>query len=178
MKLSAELEKRIQECLIKVNLTDIELKASDEEHYEMSYNLNEHSINYNVKTLKNDLKEDFEDINFEDYFIIILCHEIGHVLDENLEKNHNHTMSLLDKIQQNPFAKINKKFLNDIKNNLIQNEKNAWFIASEIIDESMKKDLNKVMEKSLKDAIETANMEMELMTLKIRNAKFELENLS
>ncbi|UKJ44302.1 hypothetical protein [Lysinibacillus sp. ACHW1.5] len=178
MKLSAELEKRIQECFIKANLTDIELKVSDEERYEMCYSLDEHSIYYNVETLRNDLKEDFNDIDFEDYFIIILCHEIGHALDENLEKNHMHSTKLWDKIQQNLFAKTNKKFLNDIKNNAIQNEKNAWNKAAQIIDESMKMDFEKVMEKSLKDAIETANMEMELMTLKIRNAELEIKNLS
>ncbi|MFJ8099385.1 hypothetical protein [Lysinibacillus sp. NPDC096212] len=149
-------------------LTEIKVKSTKEPNYKMYYQIEEHCIYYNVDIIKNSAS-DFN-LDFEDYFKIIFCHELGHALDKNLQKNHQLVNGLLQRIKENPISRLNKQYLNDIKNINIKNEQKAWENASGLIDASLKSSFDKVKEDSLSRVKEIAKLEMENMRLKILNA--------
>lgn len=156
--------------LEETNLQYIKVMPTDEMDYNMYYNIEEQVIRYNESTLKTDLSN-YNNVTYEDFFEIIFCHEVGHILDVNLPKNHELANILLNKIKDNPFSNTTKNYLKDLEKIKYENEKNAWKNASAIIRESLLNEFEHVKEIDLANAKEIAKLEVEILKNNIELAR-------
>lgn len=128
----------------------------------------ENQIKVNLKSL--DYSYKMYEISLEDYSKVILYHELGHVLDPELEELGNVISSSFNLLVKNGF---NERLVDSIKENRILAEKNAWRIAESFIEKDLYDVFLKIKKDSLEEAEETEELKKQRIALMYRVAESE-----
>ncbi|MCU6599285.1 hypothetical protein OCO53_02200 [Peribacillus frigoritolerans] len=128
----------------------------------------ENQIKVNLKSL--DYSYKMYEISLEDYSKVILYHELGHVLDPELEELRNVISSSFNLLVKNGF---NERLVDSIKENRILAEKNAWRIAESFIEKDLYDVFLKIKKDSLEDAEETEELKKQRIALMYRVVESE-----
>ncbi|MCK1996448.1 hypothetical protein MPH47_04205 [Psychrobacillus psychrodurans] len=165
--------------LTKNQLDHIQLNLTNEERYNMCFDIINHEININEKSLKNEAL-DYQ-MSFEDFVSIIFYHELGHFLDKEIDDIHKSTNDYYEILKLDPFNNID--VLSNIKNNSIKAEENAWLIAEKFVDDDIRENFMLVKKNSLEKAKEIEELveksmigkiELEIAKVKVEELKKQL----
>ncbi|WP_158735134.1 hypothetical protein [Alteribacillus sp. YIM 98480] len=172
----SEILNLCDDILSKYDMKNIDISMTDKDNYAMYYNIDTSEIFINVEILKQESMSFL--IPFLDYAQIIFLHELGHALDNDLQKIHKDNKECFDELRINPFADNTDDLLLRIKNNNIKAEINAWNIAESIIDKRLKRVCRQIKNKSLKTDEEIQLLQMEKIKLKIEIAQNKVQEMN
>lgn len=101
-------------------------------------------------------------INSKEYAVIIFLHELGHVLDDELEEIDKHINTAKKLINEKEYK---DEWFNEYSFHSYKAEENAWKIAEDFIAEDFLGNFTKVKTESLKQHKEILKLEKKLLKL-------------
>ncbi len=139
---------------------DADLCLTNNESVEMNYDPIRKSIEVNIDTLTGGSR--YYDLPLNVYAEIVLCHELGHAIDKDLDKISREISTCYDLLIKTGY---DEKILDTIKYNRILAEKNAWDIAGKIINNEYKGFFEVIRNDSLERSVDCEELLKQRITL-------------
>ncbi|MFJ7940936.1 hypothetical protein ACIQYG_20915 [Peribacillus sp. NPDC096622] len=147
---------------------NVNIVLTDDDSVVMIFYPKENQIKVNLKSLEYSCE--IYNLSLEVYSRIILYHELGHVLDPELEELENVITSSFNLLIKNGFNEI---LLEMIKENRILAEKNAWRIAESFIEKDLYDVFVNIKQDSLEEAMEIEELNKRKIILMYEMAEVE-----